>query len=47
MTTFAYETPTKLGARLFDRADSTTNVAAHEMELNVRFAARVCSNLAT
>jgi hypothetical protein len=47
MTIFDYETLTKLGARLFDHADSITNVAAHEMEVDIRSAARVCSNLAT
>jgi hypothetical protein len=47
MTVFDYETLTKLGARLFDHADSITNVAAHEMELDFRLAARVCSDLAT
>jgi hypothetical protein len=39
--TFDYEMLTKLGARLFDHADSMTNVAAHEIELDN------CSNLAT
>jgi hypothetical protein len=47
MTAFTIETLNALGARLFDRADSITNVARHEMEVDVRFAARVCSNLAT
>ena len=36
--------PELLSARLFD---SITNVAAHEMEVDIRRAARVCSNLAT
>jgi hypothetical protein len=39
MTVFDYETLTKLGARLFDHADSITNVAAHEMEVDIRSAA--------
>jgi hypothetical protein len=47
MTIFDYETLTKLGARLFDHADSITNPAAHEMEVDIRSAARVCSNLAS
>jgi hypothetical protein len=47
MTIFDYETLTKLGARLFDHADRITSVAAHEMEVDIRSAARVCSNLAT
>jgi hypothetical protein len=47
MTVFDYETLTKLGARLFDHADSITNPAAHEMEIDIRLAAQVCSNLAT
>jgi hypothetical protein len=47
MTIFDYETLTKLGARLFDHADSITNVTRHAMEVDVRLAARVCSNMAT
>jgi hypothetical protein len=47
MTVFDYETLTKLGARLFDHADSITNVARHDMEVDVRLAARACSNFAT
>jgi hypothetical protein len=34
-------------ARLFDHADSITNVAAHEMEQDLRLAARAISNLPT
>ena len=47
MTIFDYETLTKLGARLFDHADSITNIAAHQMELDIRLAARAISNFAT
>jgi hypothetical protein len=47
MTVFNIETLNALGARLYDHADSITNVAAHEMELDIRLAARVCSNFAT
>jgi hypothetical protein len=47
MTAFNIETLNALGARLYDHADSITNVAAHEMEIDIRLAARVCSNLAT
>jgi hypothetical protein len=47
MTIFDYETLTKLGARLFDHADSITNVARHDMEIDCRLAARALSNMAT
>lgn len=47
MTVFTIETLNALGARLFDHADSITNVAAHEMELDLRLAARAVSNMAT
>lgn len=42
MTVFTIETLNALGARLFDHADSITNVAAHQMEQDLRAAARVC-----
>jgi hypothetical protein len=47
MTLFNVETLNALGARLFDHRDSVTNVAAREMEVDIRLAARVCSNFAT
>jgi hypothetical protein len=47
MTVFDYGTLSALGARLFDHADSITNVARHDMEVDVRLAARVCGNMAT
>jgi hypothetical protein len=47
MTILDYETLTKLCARLFDHAESITNVAAHEMEVDIRLSARVCSNFAS
>ena len=47
MTVLGYETLTKLGARLYDHGDSITNVARHDMEVDIRLAARVCSNMAT
>ena len=36
MTVFDYETLNALGARLFDHADSITNPARHDMEVDVR-----------
>ncbi len=47
MTVFNYETLNALGARLIDNTDSIVNVASHEMELDIRLAARVCSKLAS
>ena len=47
MTVFTIETLNALGARLFDHADSITNCAAHEMEVDIRLAARVCSSKTT
>lgn len=47
VTMFTIEALNPLGARLFDHADSITNVAADEMEIDIRLAPRVCSNLAT
>ena len=47
MTVFNIETLNALGARLFDHADSITNVVRHDMEVDVRLAARVCRNMAT
>jgi hypothetical protein len=47
MTVFNIETLNALGARLFDHADSITNPARHDMEVDVRLAARVCGNMAT
>jgi hypothetical protein len=44
---FTIEALNALGARLYDHADSITNVARHDMEVDVRLAARVCSNPAT
>jgi hypothetical protein len=40
MTVFNMETLNALGARLFDHADSITNPARHEMEVDCRLAAR-------
>jgi hypothetical protein len=34
-----------LSVRLLDHADSIANPAAHKMEIDIRLAARVCSNL--
>jgi hypothetical protein len=36
MTVFNIETLNALGARLFDHADSITNVARHDMEVDCR-----------
>jgi hypothetical protein len=47
MSVFNIEALNALGARLYDHADSITNVAAHEMEVDIRLAASVCSNVAT
>lgn len=47
MTVFTYETLTKLAASLYDHGDSITNVAAHQMEIDIRLAAKACSNFAT
>jgi hypothetical protein len=47
MTVFTIETLNALGARLFDHADSITNVARHDMEVDIRLAARACSNMAS
>jgi hypothetical protein len=47
MTVLNIETLNALGARLFDHADSIENITAHEMEKDIRLAARVCSNFAT
>jgi hypothetical protein len=41
------ETLSALGGRLFDYAASITNGPAHEMEIGILLAARVCSTLAT
>jgi hypothetical protein len=38
MTVFTIETLNALGARLLDHADSITNVARHDMEVDVRLA---------
>jgi hypothetical protein len=35
-----------LSAQLFDHADSITNVAAHQMEVDIRLAAQACDKLA-
>ena len=42
MTVFDYEMLTKLAASLYDHGDSITNVAAHQMEIDIRLAARGC-----
>jgi hypothetical protein len=47
MTVFNIETLNALGARLFDHADSITNAARHDMEVDCRLAARVCGNMAS
>jgi hypothetical protein len=47
MTVFTTETLNALGARLFDHADSITNPARHDMEVDCRLAARALSNFAT
>jgi hypothetical protein len=45
-TTFDIESLSALSARLFGHADSVTNVAAHEMEGDIRLAAKACDKLA-
>jgi hypothetical protein len=45
-TAFDIEGLTALSARLFDHADSIINVAAREMEIDIRLAARTCDKLA-
>jgi hypothetical protein len=47
MTVFNVETLNALGARLFDHADSITNPARHDIEVDCRLAARVCGNMAS
>jgi hypothetical protein len=47
MTVFDYEMLTKLAASLYEHGDSITNVAAHQMEIDIRLAARAISNFAT
>jgi hypothetical protein len=47
MTVFNIETLNALGARLFDHADSITNPARHDIEVDCRLAARVCGNMAS
>jgi hypothetical protein len=42
MTVFNIETLNALGARLYDHADSITNPARHDIEVDCRLAARVC-----
>jgi hypothetical protein len=44
---FDIETLNALGARPFDHADSIVNVAAHEMEMDIRQAARALALFAT
>jgi hypothetical protein len=46
MTVFTIETLNALGGRLFDHADSITNPARHDMEVDCRLAARALSNFA-
>jgi hypothetical protein len=46
ITNFDIEALNALGGRLFDHADSITNVAAHEMEPDIRLAAQACDKLA-
>jgi hypothetical protein len=45
MTVLDIETLNALGARLYDHAESISNVGAHEMEMDIRLAARLCSKL--
>ena len=47
MTVFDVEALNALGARLFDHADSITNPARHDMEVDCRLAAPVCGNMAS
>jgi hypothetical protein len=47
MTVFNIETLNALGARLYDHADSITNPARHDIEVDCRLAARVCGNMAS
>jgi hypothetical protein len=47
MTVFTIETLNALGGRLFDHADSITNPARHDIEIDCRLAARVCGNMAS
>jgi hypothetical protein len=46
ITNFDIEALNAVGGRLFDHADSITNVAAHEMEGDIRLAAKACDKLA-
>jgi hypothetical protein len=45
-TAFDIEALNALSARLFDHADSITNVAAHEMARDIRLTAKACDKLA-
>jgi hypothetical protein len=45
-TAFHIEALNALSARLFDHANSITNVAAHEMEMDLCLAGRACDKLA-
>jgi hypothetical protein len=45
-TPFDIEGLNALSARLFDQCRSITNVAAHEMEVDIRLAAQACDKLA-
>jgi hypothetical protein len=47
MTVFSIETLNALGTRLFDHADSITNPARHDIEVDCRLAARVCGDMAS
>ncbi len=47
MTALTIEALNALSARLFDHADSITNPARHDMEVDCRLAARGLSNFAT
>jgi hypothetical protein len=47
MTVFTIEALSALAARLFDHAESITNPARHDMEVDCRLAARALSNFAT
>jgi hypothetical protein len=47
MTVFNIENLAALAARLFDHADSITNPARYDIEVDCRLAARVCGNMAS
>jgi hypothetical protein len=47
MTVLNIETLNALGARSYDHADSITNPARHDIEVDCQFAAGVCGNMAS